>query len=111
MSGAELIPIGKGEGDLRFLIHLNGKHAGGITVHSVKDASFSYGVAIAPDMRGRGAASAGLMLLFETMKARGFSRAFVQIREDNAPSLALHQKLGFAKTGGANGVVHMERVL
>ena len=41
--------IGKSADDLRFFILLDGQHAGGITVHSVKPPQFSYGVAIAKE--------------------------------------------------------------
>jgi len=92
--------IGKSADDLRFFILMDGQHAGGITVHSVNPPQFSYGIAIARDMRRKGIAKAALPLLFEEMKRRGFSVSVVQIAPDNAASLALHMSLGFkqAKT-------------
>lgn len=87
--------IGKSADDLRFFILLNGAHAGGITVHSVRGASFSYGIAVAPEKRRRGVAHEALLLLFAHMHARGFTRAVVGIAPDNAASLALHRELGF----------------
>ena len=42
---------------LRYFIRADGRHAGGITVHSVQGAQFSYGVAVSGDMRRRGVAS------------------------------------------------------
>ena len=95
----------------RFFIRLDGRHAGGVTVHSVRGDAFSYGVAVAPEMRRRGAAEAGLSLLFEAMRARGFRRAVVRVEEGNAASLALHEKLGFRRTALENGVVRLERAL
>lgn len=62
---------------LRYFIRADGRHAGGITVHSVQGAQFSYGVAVSGDMRRRGVASSALMLLFETMKSRGFTACVV----------------------------------
>jgi len=107
----ELRHIGKSADDLRFFILLEGKHAGGITVHSANPPSFSYGVAIAKDMRRKGAAKAALLLLFDRMRRGGFSRACVQIESANAASLALHSALGFIQTGEDNGVVFLERAL
>lgn len=95
----------------RFFIRLDGRHAGGVTVHSVCGDAFSYGIAVAPEMRRRGAAEAGLSLLFERMRAQGFRRVFARIEEGNAASLALHRKLGFRETGREGGVVCMERAL
>lgn len=96
---------------LRYFIRADGRHAGGITVHSVQGAQFSYGVAVSKAMRRRGIASAALPLLFETMKARGFSVCAVQIAPDNAASLALHRKLGFVQTGRNAQAVAMEKAL
>lgn len=96
---------------LRYFIRADGRHAGGITVHSVQGTQFSYGVAVSGDMRRHGIASAALPLLFETMKARGFSACVVQIAPDNAASLALHRKLGFVQTGRNAQAVTMEKAL
>ena len=96
---------------LRYFIRADGRHAGGITVHSVQGAQFSYGVAVSKAMRRRGIASAALPLLFENMKARGFSVCVVQIAPDNAASLALHRKLGFVQTGRNAQAVTMEKAL
>ena len=54
---------------LRFFIRADGLHAGGITVHSVSGARFSYGIAVSKAMRRRGVASSALPLLFAAMKA------------------------------------------
>ena len=54
---------------LRFFIRADGLHAGGITVHSVSGARFSYGIAVSGAMRRRGVASSALPLLFAAMKA------------------------------------------
>ena len=96
---------------LRYFIRADGRHAGGITVHSVQGAQFSYGIAVSQAMRRRGIASAALPLLFETMKARGFTACVVQIAPDNAASLALHRKLGFVQTGRNARAVTMEKAL
>lgn len=96
---------------LRYFIRADGRHAGGITVHSVQGAQFSYGIAVSKAMRRRGIASAALPLLFETMKARGFSVCAVQIAPENAASLALHRKLGFVQTGRNAQAVTMEKAL
>ena len=110
MTDVLLVPVGK-EGERRYLIRLDGAHAGGITVHSVRGDAFSYGIAIAPRHRRRGAAFAALCSLFELMRADGFARAVVQVEARNEASLALHEKLGFEKTRCERGVVTLERAL
>ena len=62
-------------------------------------------------MRRRGVASSALPLLFAAMKARGFAVCVVQIAPDNAASLALHRRLGFAETGRSAAAVTMEKML
>ena len=79
---------------LRYFIRVDGRHAG-----------------VSGDMRRRGVASSALMLLFETMKSRGFTACVVQIAPDNAASLALHRKLGFVQTGRNAQTVTMEKAL
>ena len=107
----EIKHIGKSADDLRFFILMDGRHAGGITVHSVNPPQFSYGIAIAKDMRRKGVAKTALTLLFEEMARRGFTLAAVQIAPDNTSSLALHAALGFEMTAKDGAAVTMERML
>ena len=111
MSEVTLVPVGRDAQDLRFFIRLDGRHAGGITVHSVSGDSFSYGIAVAREVRRRGAARGALPQLYAQMKARGFSRAVVRIQASNRASLALHEGLGFIEAGRADGVVTLEKML
>jgi len=103
--------IGKSADDLRFFILMNGRHAGGITVHSMKPPCFSYGIAIAKDMRRKGIAKVALPMLFEEMKRRGFSQAIVQVAPENSASLALHAALGFKQTVQSTSAVTLEYVI
>ena len=105
----QLKHIGKSAEDLRFFILLDGQHAGGITVHSVTPPQFSYGIAIAKDMRRKGIAKAALALLFEQMRRRGFTHALVQIAPDNRASLALHESLGFCPAAYSADAVTLRR--
>ncbi|MBR5301421.1 MAG: GNAT family N-acetyltransferase [Clostridia bacterium] len=107
----EIKHIGKSADDLRFFILMDGQHAGGITVHSVNPPQFSYGVAIAANMRRKGVARAALPLLFEQMRRKGFSKAVVQIAPENAASLALHAALGFAPMQAAADALTFELIL
>ena len=103
--------IGTSPDDWRYFIRADGRHAGGITLHSVSAPSFSYGIAVKPGMRGRHIASAALSLLFERMRREGFAQVRVQIETGNAASLALHRGLGFAVTGEGAQAVSMARTL
>lgn len=111
MSGVALKSIGKSADDLRFFILIDGMHAGGITVHSVRGSSFSYGIAVAPEKRRQGVAREALRLLFAHMRRLGFTRAVVDIEAGNAASLALHRRLGFEESGRDAQIVAMERTI
>ena len=100
--------IGQSADDLRFFIHLDGRHAGGITVHSVSGDTFSYGILVVPALRGRGVARGALHQLFSLMRARGFARAVVYVAPENAASLALHHALGFRELSREGGAVRLE---
>ena len=103
--------IGRSAEDLRFFLLADGRHAGGITVHSVSGTSFSYGIAVAPAMRRQGVARAALPRLFDLMRERGFTLARVQVAPDNAASLALHRSLGFRETARDAATVTLERTI
>ena len=75
----QLKHIGKSAEDLRFFILKDGAHAGGITVHSVQETCFSYGVAVTETKRRQGVASSALLLLFDYMKRRGFTAVLVKV--------------------------------
>ena len=102
-----LLPVGED----RFFIRKNDRHAGGITLHSVTETSFSYGIAIAPEMRRQGIAKEALSLLFDQMKKRGFQTALVQVKKDNTPSLCLHASLGFIQAKEEDGIVTLSKTL
>lgn len=100
MSEVTLRPLPSGALEARFAIYVGENYAGGVTVHSIdrENGVFSYGVAIAQSMRRRGVAFSAIDLLLARYRADGFSRCVVEIYADNAPSRALHEKLGFSKT-------------
>ena len=54
-------------------------------------------VRVAPDHRRRGLASAVLEELLRWAEERGATTAYLQVREDNAPALALYRRLGFVR--------------
>ena len=107
----EIRHIGKSADDLRFFILSDRQHAGGITVHSVNPPQFSYGIAVAREMRCKGVAKAALPLLFEEMKRRSFTKAVVQIAPENTASLKLHAALGFERIAQDAHAVTMQLTL
>ena len=56
-------------------------------------------IATAPDCRRRGFAAAVLAALLAAARARGLVRVTLEVRESNAPAIALYRKHGFAAVG------------
>ena len=81
---------------LRYFIRADGRHAGGITVHSVQGAQFSYGIAVSGDMRRRGVALACCARLILTCLDRGLYPSWDAA---NLESVALARRLGYRPAG------------
>ena len=56
-------------------------------------------VAIAPSKRGRGYGSLLLTDVFALEKEKGISTIFLEVRQSNAPAMALYEKIGFYPVG------------
>lgn len=60
-------------------------------------------LAVAPDARRRGVASALLTALIAALRARGIEKLFLEVRPSNAPALALYRAFGFQELGCRKG--------
>jgi phosphinothricin acetyltransferase len=54
---------------------------------------------VAPDAQGRGVGRALLQAVIEASEASGFWTLLAGVLADNAPSLALHERVGFRRVG------------
>lgn len=80
-------------------IDCDGRIVGYVSLFAQADGSVSEGVEVYPPFRQQGHAFAAVTQLLEHAGSLGYQRITAQIRQDNAPSLALHKKLGFRITG------------
>ena len=81
---------------------LRGAHSGlvGFCVwQEVADEAHVHNVAIAPGHRGRGLGRRLLSVCLGMAASRGARRAFLDVRQGNAPARALYARLGFRETG------------
>lgn len=76
-----------------------GAVAGYVGSHLVCGECYIDNVAVLPGQRRRGTASALLEELIRRVKAQGGVFLTLEVRESNAPALALYGKLGFAPAG------------
>ena len=72
---------------------------GYIGVQTVLDEGYINNVAVRPKYRRRGIAAALISLLAEQAQAIGLAFMTLEVRESNAPAIALYEKLGFTTVG------------
>lgn len=72
---------------------------GYIGVQTVLDEGYINNVAVSPEYRRRGIAAALISLLAEQAQAIGLAFMTLEVRESNAPAIALYEKLGFTTVG------------
>ena len=72
---------------------------GYIGVQTVLDEGYINNVAVRPEYRRRGIAAALIALLVEQAQAIGLAFMTLEVRESNAPAIALYEKLGFTTVG------------
>ena len=76
-----------------------GTLVGYIGVQTVLDEGYINNVAVHPEYRRRGIAAALISLLAEQAQAIGLAFMTLEVRESNAPAIALYEKLGFTTVG------------
>ena len=83
-----------------WLVALDGDRlAGYVGSQSVMGESDMMNIAVAPDCRRQGVAAALVEKLVDELKAKGNHCLTLEVRESNAPAIALYEKLGFAQVG------------
>lgn len=87
----------------------SGKQAGMIDSHHCdrRVGSFEYGVATIPERRRKGYASEAILLLaryfFHELR---YQKMNASVHDDNAASIALHERLGFTREGTLRRMVY-----
>jgi len=77
----------------------DGLITGYVGLITVLDEGDIANVAVAPGYRRRGIAEALLRELMAEGEAAGVRKFFLEVRETNAPAIALYEKLGFTRIG------------
>ena len=66
---------------------------------NVEDAARLGSLWVAPEARGAGAGEALVHAVSAWARAQGLSRVVLDVSDDNAPAIALYERLGFEPTG------------
>ena len=100
----------KEEEGFRFQIEtLEGELAGTINTHfcNLRCGTFMYGLAIHPDHRRKGFASEAIgLVLRHYFNERRYQKVNVEVFSFNAPSMALHERLGFTLEGRLRRMIY-----
>ena len=75
------------------------KVVGYIGSQTVLDESDMMNVAVHPDYRRRGIAEALVLALADELATHSSRSLALEVRESNAPAIALYEKLGFVQIG------------
>ena len=81
----------------------DGKLLGYVGMMYVLDEGYISNVAVAPDCRRQGIASALIAALLRRAKELQLSFVTLEVRESNAPAIALYERFGFAPVGRRKG--------
>ena len=83
-----------------WLVALEGEQVVGyVGSQTVIDESDMMNIAVHPDFRRRGIAEALVAELEAALRRRGSRALTLEVRDSNAPAIALYEKLGFAQVG------------
>jgi ribosomal-protein-alanine N-acetyltransferase len=83
-----------------WLVALEGEQVVGyVGSQTVIDESDMMNIAVHPDFRRRGIAEALVAELEAALRQRGSHALTLEVRDSNAPAIALYEKLGFAQVG------------
>ena len=91
-----------GESFVWVIEDLSGRPVGSLRTHTCnrRDGTFSYGIMVEAEQRGKGYASEAIMLVvryyFEELR---YEKVTAAVHGDNESSIALHEKLGFSREG------------
>ena len=78
-----------------YAIENDGKIVGAISLYQLSDSVVSIGPEIFSAFQRQGLGKAAMLIALDLAKTKGYKIAAQQVRRDNAPSMALHNSLGF----------------
>lgn len=83
-----------------WMVALEGEQVVGyVGSQTVIDESDMMNIAVHPDFRRRGIAEALVAELEAALRQRGSRALTLEVRDSNAPAIALYEKLGFSQVG------------
>jgi ribosomal-protein-alanine N-acetyltransferase len=82
-----------------FVAEKNGAVLGYVGISAIIDEGYITNIAVFPEYRNMGVATALLENLFQFAKQNGLSFISLEVRESNSPAISLYEKFGFLVEG------------
>ena len=105
----EMLQSQLGECHVFLAANTDGRVAGYVGMMTVLDEGYISNVAVAPEMRRRGIADALLRELERRARKMELSFMTLEVRQSNAPAIALYEKHGFSRVGVRRGYYEQPR--
>ena len=105
----EMLQSQLGEGHIFLAANTDGRVAGYVGMMTVLDEGYISNVAVAPEMRRRGIADTLLRELERRARKMELSFMTLEVRQSNAPAIALYEKHGFSRVGVRRGYYEQPR--
>ena len=105
----EMLQSQLGPGHVFLAAAENGRVVGYVGMMTVLDEGYISNVAVAPEMRRRGIAQELLRELERRARAMDLSFMTLEVRQSNAPAIALYEKHGFSRVGVRRGYYEQPR--
>ena len=86
-----------------WILEDDSRHVGHAVVSLVVDEAELLMITVDPKVQGKGYGTELLTAVMEKLQKAGASCMFLEVRESNAPAIALYEKLGFCENGRRRG--------
>ena len=86
-------------GTHNYVCERDGKITGVLQWRNIREESEVLGIAVRPEVRGRGNATFIMSEFVNLMREQGIQQIFLEVRESNLGAIALYRKFGFAISG------------
>lgn len=88
------------------MIEFEGRAVGQVRMQKGDDAAYAVDIYVEPECRGRGLAAWAIKQAMAALPEQGDDvRIKAQVKDGNAPSVALFKSIGFSETGRENGLI------
>ena len=88
--------------DSVWILEVNDEHVAHAVISRAADESELLMISVDPDQQGKKYGSFLLKDVIQRLKSEGINFMFLEVRESNAPAIALYESLDFAETGRRN---------